>query len=243
MARSRGTRVPVLPGETVLRLDGVHQVYGSGDAAVHALRGIDLTVTTGEYIAIMGPSGSGKSTLMNILGCLDVASHGSYTLAGHDVAEMTENELARVRNQEIGFVFQSFNLIQRMTAQANVELPLIYGGVARAERARRASESLDRVGLSARAGHEPVELSGGQQQRVAIARALVTDPTLILADEPTGNLDSRSTDDILSILDELAAAGRTIVLITHEDEVAKRAHRVLTVADGLVVHDSAAVAA
>jgi putative ABC transport system ATP-binding protein len=228
---------------TVLQLDDVQQVYGVGDASVHALRGIDLTVSAGDYIAIMGPSGSGKSTLMNILGCLDVASHGTYTLAGHDVSTLSENELARVRNEEIGFVFQSFNLIQRMTAQANVELPLVYGGVSRAERHRRATSELDRVGLSARADHEPVQLSGGQQQRVAIARALVTNPTLLLADEPTGNLDSQSTEEILAIFDELAAAGRTIVIITHEEEVAARAHRVLTISDGLIIRDTAAVAA
>jgi len=221
----------------VLELDAIEQIYGTGDAAVHALRGIDLAVEQGDYVAIMGPSGSGKSTLMNLLGCLDVASHGRYLLAGHDVATLTENELARVRNKEIGFIFQSFNLVPRMTALANVELPLVYGGVKRAERRARALEALDRVGLSARADHEPQELSGGQQQRVAIARALVTNPTLVLADEPTGNLDSTSTEEILSIFDELAASGRTIVIITHEDEVAERAHRVLSIRDGLVASD------
>jgi len=221
----------------VLELERIEQIYGTGDAAVHALRGIDLAVEQGDYVAIMGPSGSGKSTLMNLLGCLDVASHGRYLLAGHDVATLTENELARVRNKEIGFIFQSFNLVPRMTALANVELPLVYGGVKRAERRARALEALDRVGLSARADHEPQELSGGQQQRVAIARALVTNPTLVLADEPTGNLDSTSTEEILSIFDELAASGRTIVIITHEDEVAERAHRVLSIRDGLVASD------
>ncbi len=218
----------------VLELRDVQQVYGTGDAAVHALRGINLTVTKGDYVAIMGPSGSGKSTLMNVLGCLDIASSGVYELAGHNVAELSERELARVRNEEIGFVFQSFNLVNRMTALGNVELPLVYGGVRRAERRKRALEALDLVGLSARADHEPQQLSGGQQQRVAIARALVTNPTLILADEPTGNLDSTSTEDILSILGELSRQGRTIVIITHEDDVAARAKRTIHVRDGLL---------
>jgi len=229
-----------VPGEasgSVLELRGIHQLYGTGDAQVHALRGIDLTIAAGEYLAIMGPSGSGKSTLMNLLGCLDVASAGTYILAGNDVNELDEKELARVRNREIGFIFQSFNLVARMTALQNTELPLAYGGIKYAERKRRALEALEMVGLTNRADHRPHELSGGQQQRVAIARALVTNPTLLLADEPTGNLDSESTHEILAIVDQLAAQGRTIVIITHEENVGARAHRIVHVKDGLITSD------
>lgn len=229
--------MPLAPVGSVLELRDIHQIYGAGDAEVHALRGIDLSIAAGEYLAIMGPSGSGKSTLMNLLGCLDVASSGTYSLAGSDVGDLDERQLARVRNREIGFVFQSFNLVPRMTALQNTELPLAYAGVAYAERKRRAREALELVNLSHRAEHRPQQLSGGQQQRVAIARALVTNPTLLLADEPTGNLDSESTHEILAIFDQLAAQGRTIVLITHEETVAQRAHRVVTVKDGLITAD------
>ena len=221
----------------VLELRGIHQSYGAGEAAVRALRGIDLTVGRGDYLAIMGPSGSGKSTLMNLLGCLDIASEGQYLLGGVDVSELDDRALARVRNRQIGFVFQSFNLIARMTALANVELPLLYGGVRRARRRELALEALDMVGLADRVEHRPQALSGGQQQRVAIARALVTSPTIVLADEPTGNLDSQSTDDVLGILDSLSQAGRTIVVITHEDAVGAHAARVVSIRDGLLVGD------
>jgi putative ABC transport system ATP-binding protein len=228
---------------TVIELVDIHQSYGSGDAQVSALRGISLTVEAGEYVAITGPSGSGKSTLMNLLGCLDVAESGTYRLGGTDVRELDDRALAQVRNRQIGFVFQSFNLIPRMSALANVELPLIYGRVRRAERRERALAALDMVGLADRVRHFPQQLSGGQQQRVALARALVTEPTMLLADEPTGNLDSQSTDDVLDILDRLWAHQRTIVVITHEESVAARAGRVLAVRDGLVVSDHLQVTA
>jgi putative ABC transport system ATP-binding protein len=223
--------------DPVVQLADITQVYGTGDAAVHALRGVSLTVAQGDYVAIMGPSGSGKSTLMNVLGCLDVASSGTYTLAGKDVKTLDDNQLARIRNRQVGFIFQSFNLVPRMSALANVELPLVYGRVGRTERRERALEALDSVGLSSRANHQPQELSGGQQQRVAIARALVTSPTLLLADEPTGNLDSESTDEILEMFKYLALEGRTIIVITHEAHVAEQSHRVITLSDGLIVAD------
>jgi putative ABC transport system ATP-binding protein len=198
---------------------------------------VSLRIDQGEYVAIMGPSGSGKSTLMHIIGCLDVPTEGGYLLAGEDVGEMDEVDLAQVRNRQIGFVFQQFNLLPSLNAWRNVELPLTYAGVKREERKRRALEALDRVGLADRVGHRPGELSGGQQQRVAVARALVSDPALILADEPTGNLDSVATEDALALFDELHAQGRTIVLITHEIDVAERSRRIVRVRDGRIQSD------
>ena len=222
--------------EPILDLSQVRKTYSTGSIEVEALRGIDLVVPQGDYVAIMGPSGSGKSTLMHILGCLDVPSSGTYRLAGVDVGVMDEDDLADVRNRRIGFVFQQFNLLSSLTAQRNVELPLVYARVPRAERRRRATEALERVGLGDRLDHRPTELSGGQQQRVSVARALVTDPDLILADEPTGNLDTASTLDVLSLFAELHDQGRTVVLITHEREVARQAARTVLIRDGHLYH-------
>ncbi|MCU1599428.1 MAG: Phosphonate-transporting ATPase [Frankiales bacterium] len=219
---------------TTLQLTDVRKTYSSGHLEVEALRGITMSVDEGEYVAVMGPSGSGKSTLMHILGCLDVPTGGTYELAGTDVSRMTEAELAEVRNRRIGFVFQGFNLLPSMPAWRNVELPLVYAGVHRDERRRRAIAALEKVGLGDRVAHRPGELSGGQQQRVAVARALVTDPALILADEPTGNLDSRSSADVLALFAELHESGRTVMLITHEPEVAAAAQRVVRIRDGLI---------
>ncbi|MCK6527508.1 ABC transporter ATP-binding protein [Myxococcota bacterium] len=208
-----------------------------GPTEVRALDGVDLDVRRGEYLSIMGPSGSGKSTLMNMLGCLDSPTEGSYRLDGVEVSGLTDAELAAVRNRKIGFVFQTFNLLPRYTAQVNVELPLLYSGASRAERRRRAHEALQTVGLGDRTDHRPNELSGGQRQRVALARALVNDPAILLADEPTGNLDTRVGQEILRLFDELHAQGRTVVVVTHDPEVAARAERVVRVVDGRIVED------
>ena len=229
---------PRLERQSVIDLAGVSKVYRSEALEVVALRDVFLQIDEGEYVAIAGPSGSGKSTLMHILGCLDVPSSGSYRLAGEDVSAMTEDELAEIRNRRIGFVFQQFNLLASLTALRNVELPLAYSGVPRHERHARAVEALAQVALDDRLEHRPGELSGGQQQRVAIARALVTEPALILADEPTGNLDSASTRDVLSLLQDLHRTGRTMVLITHERDVAAAADRSVRMLDGRVFDES-----
>jgi putative ABC transport system ATP-binding protein len=229
--------VSVADRTPVIELNGVTKVYETGSFTVAALGGVSLTIDEGEYVAIMGPSGSGKSTLMHILGCLDVPTAGSYRLAGENVGGMNESQLASVRNRRIGFVFQQFNLLASLNAWRNVELPLAYAGLHRTERRERALAALDRVGLGDRVHHKPGELSGGQQQRVAIARALVSDPDLILADEPTGALDSKSAEDVMGLMGELHAAGRTLVLITHAPDVAAVAERTVSIRDGLIVRE------
>ncbi|MET9273191.1 ABC transporter ATP-binding protein [Kribbella sp. NPDC003557] len=226
-----------MAAESLIEIRDVTKTYGQGETAVHALRGVSLRIDAGEYVAVMGSSGSGKSTLMNILGCLDVPSRGEYRLDGSDVARLSEDQQALVRGRKIGFIFQSFNLIPRTTALANVELPLTYAHLRRGERRKRANRALEMVGLADRTGHRPNQLSGGQQQRVAIARALATGPRILLADEPTGNLDAHSTDEVLGMFDDLHAGGRTIIVITHEHEVAARARRLVHVSDGRIVSD------
>jgi len=223
--------------QPLIRLRGIEKTYHVGMQAVHAVCGVDLDVARGEYLAIMGSSGSGKSTLMNLLGCLDTPTAGTYELAGRDVSGLSEDELAAVRNKQVGFVFQTFNLLPRSTAQQNVELPLVYAGVGAAERRQRAAEALAQVGLADRTHHRPNELSGGQRQRVAIARALVGEPSLILADEPTGNLDSRTSEEIMALLGELDRGGRTLILVTHETDIAAYTRRIIRLHDGRVVAD------
>ena len=223
--------------DVIIDIRHIAKIYEMGDEEVHALRDVTISIAPNEYIAIMGPSGSGKSTLMNMLGCLDTPSSGTYLFKGENVNEMSDNDLAEIRNREIGFVFQTFNLLPRATAVQNVELPLVYAGVRKAEREQRAEEALDRVGLGDRKQHKPNELSGGQRQRVAIARALVTAPSIILADEPTGNLDSRTGQDIMMLFDELWRAGNTVILVTHEEYIARHAHRIVRLRDGLIESD------
>ena len=231
------TRVHAPITGDVINLRDIVKTYSIGDIAVHALRGVSLTVERGEFVAIMGASGSGKSTLMNIIGCLDVPTRGHFWLDGVDVRELDEYDLARVRSRKIGFIFQSFNLVPRTSAIANVELPLVYAGIPPRERRERSIEALERVGLADRMSHLPTELSGGQQQRVAVARAVVTNPALVLADEPTGNLDSASAEEVLAVFRQLNADGRTVVLITHELDVAASAQRIVRLRDGEVVED------
>jgi putative ABC transport system ATP-binding protein len=220
--------------DPIIRFTDDHKVYDAGENSVHALRGLEFNIDPGEYIAIMGPSGSGKSTLMHIVGCLDVPTQGEYYLAGTPVSQMTSRELARIRNERVGFVFQTFNLLPRASIQRNVELPMLYAGLGRGERKERALKALQRVGLAERARSLPSQLSGGQRQRVAIARALVNAPAIVLADEPTGNLDRKTGQEILGIFDELHGQGHTVILVTHDNEVAARAHRVIRIVDGLI---------
>ncbi len=222
---------------SLISIRNIVKTYEMGDTAVHALNGVTINIEKNEYVAIMGPSGSGKSTLMNILGCLDTPTSGIYEFNGVNVSEMNDNQLAKIRNKEIGFVFQTFNLLARSDALHNVELPLIYGGTSAGERRERAKEAMSRVGLGDRMHHKPNELSGGQRQRVAIARALVTHPSIILADEPTGNLDTKTGDEIMQLFEDLHGEGNTIILVTHEEYIAEHAHRIIRVRDGLIERD------
>jgi putative ABC transport system ATP-binding protein len=223
--------------DVIIKLEGITREYLMGTEQVRALRGIDLEIRRNEYVAIMGPSGSGKSTMMNMLGCLDTPSGGRYWLNGHEASRMKDDDLARVRNKEIGFVFQTFNLLPRASALANVELPLVYAGVSGRERRSRAERALQRVGLGERMHHKPNELSGGQRQRVAIARALVNEPSILLADEPTGNLDSSTSEEIMRVFGSLHTQGQTVVLVTHEPDIAAHAHRVVVLRDGRIDSD------
>jgi putative ABC transport system ATP-binding protein len=230
-------REDLVSGGIVIKTENLAKVYEMGAEQVHALRGVDVEIRKGEYVAIMGPSGSGKSTLMNLIGCLDSPSSGKYWLAGRLVSELDDDELAYIRNKEIGFVFQTFNLLPRATALHNVELPLIYNGTPAEERIEKAKAALDRVDLTDRMGHKPNELSGGQRQRVAIARALVNAPSIVLADEPTGNLDSKTGEEIMGLFENLYRQGNTIILVTHENDIARHAHRIIHIRDGKIASD------
>ncbi len=222
---------------SVIKIRKITRDFYLGQEIVKVLKGIDLDIEKGEYVAFMGPSGSGKSTLMNLLGCLDTPTSGSYVLNGKDVSQMSDNELAEIRNKEIGFVFQTFNLLPRTTALENVALPMVYAGASRTKRRERAEEVLRNVGLADRMDHKPNQLSGGQRQRVAVGRALVNKPSIILADEPTGNLDSKTSLEIMNLFDEIHAAGNTVILVTHEEEIARHAHRIIRLRDGMIESD------
>lgn len=224
--------------QDVIKLENIKRFFKIGDVEVQALRGVNLTINKGEYVALMGPSGSGKSTLMNLLGCLDTPSAGKYWLSGQDVSQMDDDELAEIRNKEIGFVFQTFNLLPRSTALDNVALPLVYAGYSRTERNERALKTLESVGLADRTDHKPNELSGGQRQRVAIARALINNPSIILADEPTGNLDTKTSYEIMELMEKIHEQGNTVIIVTHEEDIARRAHRIVRLRDGVVESDT-----
>lgn len=223
--------------DSLITLTDIGRKYVIGAETIHALKSVSLNINKGEFVALMGPSGSGKSTLMNILGCLDTPSKGVYILNGNQVSEMSDSELAEIRNKEIGFVFQTFNLLPRSSSLENVALPLVYAGIGKAERERRAQHTLENVGLGNRVHHKPNELSGGQRQRVAVARALVNNPSIILADEPTGNLDTKTSVEIMGLLEEIHSKGNTIILVTHEEDIAQHAHRIVRMRDGLIEND------